>query len=154
MQIIPTHTAAHLATIRELFQEYAAGMGADLNFQGFAEELTTLPGKYAPPKGRLLLASDGTRPAGCVALRPLEAGVCEMKRLFVRVEFRGKGVGRKLAEAIIAEARTLNYQAMRLDTLKTMRPAMALYQSLGFVKIPAYYPNPLDGVVYFERKMC
>ncbi|MBI3881512.1 MAG: GNAT family N-acetyltransferase [Verrucomicrobia bacterium] len=153
MQLVHATTPEHLVTIRELFQEYAIGMGMNFHFQGFAEELATLPGKYAPPRGRLLLAVNDEQAAGCVALRPLAEGVCEMKRLFVRPQFRGQGVARRMAETILAEARALDYRVMRLDTLKTMRPAMALYQSLGFEEIRPYYDNPLPDVVYFERKL-
>ena len=150
MNILPATTADDIAQARALFLEYAAESQLDLCFQGFEEELTTLPGKYAPPNGRLLLARDGERTAGCGALRELTEGVSEMKRLFVRPAFREQGVGRLLAGRLIEEARRIGYGTMRLDTLASMRAARALYESLGFQRIPAYYANPLAEVVYLE----
>ncbi len=150
MQILPAATPADIAQARALFLEYAAESKLDLCFQGFEEELATLPGKYAPPGGRLLLASEGDITAGCGALRELSEGVCEMKRLFVRPAFRKQGVGRMLAERLIEEARRNGYGSMRLDTLASMRAARALYELLGFRRIPAYYANPLAEVVYLE----
>lgn len=151
--IVPATTPADTAQARVLFLEYAAESKLDLCFQGFEEELATLPGKYAPPSGRLLLARDGERTAGCGALRELSEGVCEMKRLFVRPAFRKQGVGRLLAERLIEEARQIAYGTMRLDTLASMRAALALYESLGFRRIPAYYANPLEEVVYLEMAL-
>jgi ribosomal protein S18 acetylase RimI-like enzyme len=143
-------TPADVAKARALFLEYAAESKLDLCFQGFEEELAALPGKYAPPGGCLLLAREEDLTAGCGALRELTAGVCEMKRLFVRPAFRKQGVGRLLAERLIEEARRIGYGTMRLDTLASMRAARALYESLGFRRIPAYYANPLAEVVYLE----
>ncbi|MBE7466273.1 MAG: GNAT family N-acetyltransferase [Planctomycetes bacterium] len=142
-----------LDTVRLLFREYAAGLGVDLSFQGFEDELRTLPGKYAPPSGCLLLVWDGAEAAGCVALRALEPGVCEMKRLFVRPAYRGLKLGRKLAEAILSAGREAGYARMRLDTLAHMAEARALYAALGFVEIPAYYVNPNPSAVYYERAL-
>jgi ribosomal protein S18 acetylase RimI-like enzyme len=150
MTIIPATTTAEVVHARALFLEYAAESKLDLCFQGFEEELATLPGKYAPPSGRLLLARDGEKTAGCGALRELSEGVCEMKRLFVRPAFRKQGAGRLLAARLVEEARRIGYKAMRLDTLASMHAALALYESLGFRLIPAYYANPLAEVVYLE----
>jgi GNAT superfamily N-acetyltransferase len=135
VQLIQAHDAARVPAVRELFMEYAAGTGLDLCFQNFATELAELPGNYAPPQGRLLMAVKDRHHAGCVALRPLEEGVCEMKRLYVRPRFRGQGLGRALATAVIAEARIIGYRTMRLDTLAVMKEAVALYRSIGFQEI-------------------
>ena len=140
-----------LAAARRLFQAYADWLAVDLCFQGFAQELATLPGAYAPPAGRLLLAKVGGDAIGCVGLRPLEPGNCEMKRLWVEPGFAGVGIGRALALRIIAEARAIGYERMRLDTIAPRMPAaQRLYASLGFREIPAYYHNPLDGVLMLE----
>jgi GNAT superfamily N-acetyltransferase len=133
-----------------MLREYAALLGVDLCFQSFEAELEGLPGKYAPPNGALLIALHQDEAAGCVALRDLGDGVCEMKRLFVRPQFRKFGLGRQLADTIIAKADQLGYLLMRLDTLDRLSEAMRLYERLGFRKIPAYYDNPLAGVVYWE----
>ena len=153
MDIIRAQTPEQIEEVRKLFREYERFLNVDLCFQKFDEELAGLPGKYAPPDGALFIAVDGKKIAGCVALRKLEDGICEMKRLFVRTQFRGKGVGRLLAKRIIDEAVTLGYKIMRLDTLDRLKEAMSLYESLGFKRIDAYYDNPLHGVVYWELKL-
>ena len=147
-------SAEDLAAARRLFRAYADWLAVDLRFQDFERELATLPGAYAPPRGRLLLAKIGGEAAGCVALRPLEPGICEMKRLWVEPGFAGAGLGRALAEAIIDAARDAGYERMRLDTIPERMPAAQhLYRSLGFVEIPHYYANPLDGVAMLELEL-
>ena len=153
MNLVQAQTANDIDTARTLFREYQRFLGVDLCFQGFEKELATLPGRYAPPRGRLLLALDGPRAAGCVALRPLDDKVCEMKRLFVRPAYRGRGLGRVLATRIVDEAAALGYAAMRLDTLEGLEGAMHLYTSMGFQRRAPYYANPLPGVVYWERAL-
>jgi ribosomal protein S18 acetylase RimI-like enzyme len=143
-------TPARLDQARLLFREYQAAIGVDLCFQGFEAELATLPGAYAPPGGRLLLALDGEAAVGCGALRPIGPGVAELKRMWTRPDQRGRGVARAVATALLEAARAEGYRLVRLDTLEWMTAARALYGSLGFVEIPAYYPNPLPGVVYLE----
>lgn len=139
-----------LPVVRRLFTDYLEWLGIDLAFQGFEAELRALPGKYAPPTGRLLLAVRGEAPAGCVGLRPLEPGICEMKRLWVVPAFRRYGVGAGLVDRVIAEATQIGYQKMRLDTLAHMRPALELYRSRGFREISPYYFNPIPETVYLE----
>ena len=141
-------TAADIAQVRELFLEYQSTLGVDLCFQGFAEELASLPGNYVPPAGRLLLASNGASVVGVVALRPILSADCEMKRLYVRASGRGAGLGRLLTETLIKEARLAGYRRVLLDTLPTMAEAQALYGSIGFVEIPAYCHNPIAGTRY------
>ncbi|MBI3829456.1 MAG: GNAT family N-acetyltransferase [Planctomycetes bacterium] len=151
LRICEAQHAGQLDVARMLFNEYGASLGFNLCFQGFDEELATLPGRYARPEGRLLLATFEGLNAGCVALRKLEDGVCEMKRMYVRPAFRGKKIGRVLAERIVAEARGAGYSRMRLDTIATMREARALYASLGFKEMAAPYThNPIAGAVFME----
>ncbi|WP_431854204.1 GNAT family N-acetyltransferase [Azospirillum sp.] len=149
--ITPAGGPEDIGHVRALFREYARELNVSLCFQGFEEELAELPGKYAPPDGALLLARVGGEVAGVVGLRPLGDGVCEMKRMYVRPPFRGTGAGRLLAERIVAIGREAGYHSMRLDTLGKLTAARALYERLGFREIPAYYHNPLDGVLYYEK---
>ncbi|HEX6182666.1 MAG TPA: GNAT family N-acetyltransferase [Pyrinomonadaceae bacterium] len=142
-----------VAEARVLFEEYERATGVDLCFQNFAQELASLPGEYAPPTGRLILAYADEEPAGCVALRRLEEGVCEMKRLYVRPAFRGTGLGRKLAETVINEATGIGYAKMRLDTLPQMGTAIAMYRTLGFREIEPYRFNPVGGSLYMELSL-
>jgi ribosomal protein S18 acetylase RimI-like enzyme len=135
---------------RTLFLEYAQTLGVDLSYQDFDSEVAGLPGDYARPGGRLLAARLGDELVGCVALRPLGEGVCEMKRLFVRPGHRGLGAGRALAEAIIAAARETGYTTMRLDTLPQMQAAQAMYETLGFREVEPYYPSPVAGTRFLE----
>jgi putative acetyltransferase len=150
MDLLQPVFAEDLEAVRALFLEYANRLGFDLCFQGFSEEVAGLPGEYAPPSGRLFLALEDDQRAGCAGLRPLEAGICEMKRLYVRPAFRGRGIGRRLALAVIDAARKVGYGRMRLDTLGSMKEAIALYESLGFQEIPPYCFNPIEGARYFE----
>ncbi len=143
------HRAIDIAIVRELFLEYARGLGVDLGFQDFEREVATLPGDYDP----ILVAHWDSRVAGCVALHPLEREVCEMKRLYVRPEFRGHAIGRTLAERIMAEARERRFLKMRLDTLPMMGEAQKLYRSLGFIEIPPYRFNPVAGSKFMEAPL-
>ena len=150
LRIIPAKPEQDLELIRELFKEYASSLGFDLDFQDFKTELANLPGDYAPPDGCILLAKDKEQIAGCVALRKMGEDICEMKRLYVRPEFRGKGIGRKLSVAIIDKARDIGYKYMRLDTVPAMKQAIALYRSLGFKEIKPYRYNPIEGATFME----
>jgi putative acetyltransferase len=149
-RIIEAETPETLAMVRRLFEEYAAALEVDLGFQHFDEELAGLPGEYARPAGGLLLGFDDAEPVGCVAFRPLEAGVAEMKRLYVRPAARGGGWGRRLAERAVSDGRDAGYQRMRLDTLPAMRSAQGLYLALGFVEIAPYRHNPVPGARFLE----
>ena len=154
MNFIQASSPEEIESARELFEEYAAWLQIDLCFQSFDKELAGLPGQYAPPDGRLLLAFEDDQLAGCVALRKIGERTCEMKRLFLRSQFRGKGLGRKLAETIIAEARLIGYERLRLDTLPgRMDQAIKLYRSLGFKEIEPYRFNPVEGTKYMQLEM-
>jgi GNAT superfamily N-acetyltransferase len=139
--------------VRSIFREYADGLGVDLCFQDFDSELTSLPGKYAAPGGRVFLAWEGGEVIGCVAMRPLGDDICEMKRLYVRASGRGQQLGRKLATLIVANAKEAGYRKMRLDTLPDMSTAQQIYASLGFVEIDAYVFNPVEGVIFLELSL-
>jgi ribosomal protein S18 acetylase RimI-like enzyme len=153
LKIAESVTDRDIEQAKTLFVEYADSLGFDLSFQDFDEELRSLPGDYARPKGRLLLATCQGQAAGCVALRPLEEKICEMKRLYVRPEFRGLGIGRALAEAVIGLAQRIGYNYMRLDTVPSMEAARALYASLGFEPTGSYRYNPIEGAVFMELKL-
>jgi putative acetyltransferase len=141
----------HVEQVRALFLEYAGSLSFNLCFQSFDAELNGLPGAYGPPHGRLLLALDDGHPAGCIALRKLESGICEMKRLYVRPGHRGQGLGRVLTERLLAEARAIGYQRMRLDTVESaMKDAIALYRRLGFQEIAPYSSIPIDSALWME----
>ncbi|UCF86404.1 MAG: GNAT family N-acetyltransferase [Desulfobacteraceae bacterium] len=133
-----------------IFKEYASSLDFDLDFQNFREELNSLPGQYAPPSGRLLIAMYKDKPAGCIALRKVSHGMCEMKRLYVKPQFRGLGVGKAITEYIIEEAKQIGYGRMRLDTVPSMEKARALYVSLGFKEIKPYRYNPIEGSRFME----
>jgi ribosomal protein S18 acetylase RimI-like enzyme len=154
LSIAQAETPAQIANVRELFLEYAQSLGFSLCFQSFDAELAGLPGDYAPPGGRLLLAQYEDQLAGCVALNKLEPGICEMKRLYLRPQFRGKAIGRALAEQIIAEARQIGYQRIRLDTVEpVMKDAVAMYRKIGFQEIASYRLNPIAGALYMELQL-
>jgi len=153
MRIVHAISTEDMSIVRALFAEYAASLGFELGFQDFDRELAGLPGTYAPPDGRLLLAVADGRVAGCVALRRLEDDACEMKRLYVRPGHRGPGIGRALAKAIIAEARKIGYARMRLDTLPSMREAIGLYRALGFTPIAPYRHNPIEEAMFLELEL-
>lgn len=144
-------TVEELQVVRTLFREYEASLPFDLSFQNFEEELRTLPGRYAPPGGRMLMARHNDTFVGCVALRQIGDGMCEMKRLFVQPAHRGNGIGKALAQAIIEEARRIGYKRMRLDT--AFEPARSLYRSLGFREIPPYQYVPVEGVTFMELEL-
>jgi putative acetyltransferase len=150
IQIVHAASQEQIGSVRELFIEYAHSLNVDLCFENLDKEVNELPGVYALPHGSLLLAADGTRIAGCVALKKVDDRLCEMKRLYVRAEFRGKGIGKKLAMHIADEARKIGYGRLRLDTLPSMKEAIALYRSIGFEEIPAYRDIPVPGALFMQ----
>ena len=151
MKLVQVKSDEEVQSVQQLFAEYAAWLGVNLCFQNFDKELAELPGDYAPPNGRLLLAVENDQVAGCVALRKIGEGIGEMKRLYVRPEFRGKGLGHTLTETIIEAAREIGYQRLRLDTLPgKMDQAIAMYRSLGFKSIERYYNNPYESAAFME----
>jgi putative acetyltransferase len=150
LAVVQAKTVHDLRRVAVLFHEYARSLGFDVGFQNFEQELASLPGDYAPPQGRLLIAFWQRKVAGCVGLRDLGGGVCEMKRLYVRRQFRGLGIGRALAEAIIEEARRIGYEKMRLDTVASVARARSLYWRLGFAEIDPYRYNPIEGAIFME----
>jgi ribosomal protein S18 acetylase RimI-like enzyme len=157
LALSPAHTPDELSAVRDLFQDYQASLGIDLCFQGFEQELRSLPGDYVAPLGGLLLATVDGEPAGCCAFRPLansdHINACEMKRLYVRNAFRGLGLGRRLVEAVIEGAQQAGYSTMLLDTLSDMESARALYQEVGFVETEPYYHNPIPGAHYLKLSL-
>ena len=154
LSFIQAESPGHIIQARELFLEYAQSLGFSLCFQNFDQELAGLPGDYAPPEGRLLLAKYEGHVAGCVALHRLEERICEMKRLYLRPQLRGKGIGRALADRIIAEARQIGYQRMRLDTVEpVMKDAVEMYRKIGFREIAPYRANPIAGALYLELQL-
>jgi len=154
IRITEARWPADRATVAALFGEYVASLAEDISFQNVDEELATLPGKYARPGGVVLIAWDVAQPAGAIAYRMVESGVCEMKRLYVRPAFRGSGLGRELASELIEDARARGYRTMLLDTLASMSSARALYRDLGFVPVAPYYDNPLPGVMYMALEFA
>ncbi len=154
VRFLHAESPALIALVRELFLEYADWLGPEVRKRHLDHETEALPGDYAPPRGCLLLAEADGSPAGCVALRGIDAEICEMKRFYVRPQFRGEGIGRKLASAVIIEARGLGYRRMRLDTIANRMPeAAALYRALGFREIPPYRPNPVAGSLCMELEL-
>lgn len=154
LTFVQTESSTQIAQARELFLEYAESLGFSLCFQNFDKELANLPGDYAPPDGRLLLAHYENELAGCVALHKLERDICEMKRLYLRSQFRGKRLGRAIADRIISEARQIGYKRMRLDTVEpVMKDAVAMYRKIGFREIEPYCSNPIAGALYMELEL-
>ena len=153
IKIIEVNSGELISKAKELFQEYAESLGFDLSFHNFQQELNDFPGQYSPPKGRLFLALSGKEVIGCVGLRPFDRDICEMKRLYVKPDFRGRKAGRMLAEATIKAGKSIGYKVMRLDTLMSMKSANVLYKSLGFRRIDPYRYNPIKGAIYMELKL-
>jgi putative acetyltransferase len=153
LRFVQAKTKKHLEAIGELFTEYVHSLGFELDFQDYENEFAELPGEYAPPNGCLVLAIVDGDAVGCIGLRKIDDTLCEMKRMYVRPDFRGKGIGRSLAEIVIEEARKIGYKAMRLDTIDTMKEAISLYRSLGFKEIAPYRHNPMDGAMFMELNL-
>jgi putative acetyltransferase len=153
VKIIQANSVDEIAAARRLFEEYAASIDTDLCFQNFSKELAALPGYYAPPRGRLMLALVDGAPVGCVGLRPHDDHAGEMKRLYIQPGYQGRGLGRQLVEALITEARAIGYTSLLLDTLPSMQSAQRLYASLGFVHRPPYFDSPVGGNVFMELKL-
>lgn len=151
--IVPVKNEDEISSVRRLFQEYAGSLSIDLCFQNFETELASLPGDYAPPRGALFLAQLETTPVGCIGLRPFSDSVGELKRLYVLPECRGRGLAHALIQSAVQAAREIGYHALVLDTLASMKPAIALYEKFGFHRTEAYYPNPLPDVVYFRLNL-
>lgn len=151
--IVRAETAEQLEWIRRLIEEYVASLPVDVSYEHVPDELSRLPGEYAPPRGELLLALVDGRPAGCVGLRPLEGDTCEMKRVYLRPEWRRRGIGRAMAEAIVQAARRIGYRKMRLDTIPSLKPAIALYRSMGFRVIAPYRVIPTSSAFFMELKL-
>jgi ribosomal protein S18 acetylase RimI-like enzyme len=151
--IAPARSPNDVAMVADLFREYGHSLEIDLGFQHFDDELASMPGEYAEPGGMLLLARAGDAAAGCVGVRPLDAGCCELKRLYVQPAYRGLGIGEALTAAAIAAARSAGYGRMRLDTLPTMTAARGMYARLGFVEIPPYRFNPIEGTAFLELQL-
>jgi GNAT superfamily N-acetyltransferase len=153
MNIRTAKSTEEIELVRWLFREYQTSLDIDLRFQNFESELAQLPGKYGPPEGRLYLAFEGEQPVGCAGFRKIEAGVCELKRLYVTPVFRGQGIGRQLAIQAVNEAYEIGYQRMRLDTLPSMGRAQELYRTLGFKPIAPYTNNPVEGALFLELRL-
>lgn len=148
--IEPARTEADFAVAKELIRAYVDWLGEDLSYQNFDDEMAGFPAKYLPPKGEILLARLEGAAVGVVCLQPLAEGICEMKRMWADPACRGRGIGRRLAEAIVRTGRERGYRLMRLDTLSRLTSAVSLYENMGFRRIPAYYNNPTEGVIYLE----
>lgn len=153
IEVVTTSDHPLVAAARALFQEYSDELGVDLCFQGFAEELASIPGKYAPPRGVLLVVSEEEIPIACGALRELDSQTCELKRIFIRPTHRRRGLGRQITVDLMERARSIGYTGVRLDTLLRLKPAVGLYLSLGFQETAAYNFNPEADIAYFERKL-
>lgn len=147
---ISVATSRDLVQVRSMFSEYVSSLGIDLSFQDIDRELAALPGEYSPPSGCILLAREGSDIVGCVALRRISEDFCEMKRLYVKPAYRGKRIGKKLAESVMLEAKDRGFRQMKLDTLPSMREALRLYESLGFKKTEPYRYNPVEGAVFMQ----